>query len=98
MLFKHLLLKMPEFYILVENGYCLGRKGGKHRHRGKTLIQSKIIFPPSTLPVKVEQLIAWPRRKLIKTQGKKISYIFPPVEIHRYCHKKKIVSSRKNMI
>jgi hypothetical protein len=49
---------------------CLGRKGGKHRHRGKTLTQRERIFSPSTPPVKVEQLIAWPRRKQIKTGGK----------------------------
>jgi hypothetical protein len=39
-------------------------QGAKHRH--------------STPPAKVEQIIAWPRRKNIKTQGEKISY-FPPV-------------------
>jgi hypothetical protein len=51
--------------------------------RGKTLIQRERIFSPSTPPVKVEQLIAWPRRgkkrqrEKIKTQGEKISYISP---------------------
>jgi hypothetical protein len=34
----------------------------------------------STLPVKVEQLIPWPRRKKIKTHGEKISYIFPQLK------------------
>jgi hypothetical protein len=53
---------------------CLGRKEGKvntilHGHGGKRR--------HSTPPVKVEQLIAWPRRKIIKTQGEKISYFRP---------------------
>jgi hypothetical protein len=39
------------------------RQGEKHRQR---------IFPPSTQPAKVEQLIAWPRREKMKTQGEKI--------------------------
>jgi hypothetical protein len=51
-------------------------QGGKDRH--------------STPAVKVEQLIAWPRRKKIKTQGGKNIIYFPPVEIHRYCHKKRL--------
>jgi hypothetical protein len=55
----------------------LGRKGRKQRHKGKTLTQRERIFFPSTPPVKVEQLIAWPRRKQIKTQGKK-NHIFYP--------------------
>ncbi len=38
-------------------------QGEKHRQR---------IFSPSTLPKKVEQLIAWPRREKMKTQGEKI--------------------------
>ena len=38
-------------------------QGEKHRQR---------IFSPSTPPAKVEQLIAWPRREKMKTQGKKI--------------------------
>ena len=36
---------------------------GKHRQR---------IFSPRTPPAKVEQLIAWPRREKIKTQGEKM--------------------------
>jgi hypothetical protein len=51
------------------------------------LTQRERIFSPSTLPVKVEQLIARPRRKKIKTQGEKIktqrekiSYIFPQLK------------------
>jgi hypothetical protein len=48
----------------------------KHRHRGKTLTHRERIFSSRTPPVKVEQLIAWPRREKIKTQGEK-SYIFP---------------------
>ncbi len=38
-------------------------QGEKHRQR---------IFSPSTPPTKVEQLIAWPRREKMKTQGEKI--------------------------
>ncbi len=38
-------------------------QGGKHRQK---------TFSPSTPPAKVEQLIAWPRREKIKTQGEKI--------------------------
>jgi hypothetical protein len=38
-------------------------QGEKHRQR---------IFSPSTPPAKVEQLIAWPRREKMKTQGEKI--------------------------
>ena len=38
-------------------------QGEKHRLR---------IFSPSTPPAKVEQLIAWPRREKMKTQGEKI--------------------------
>ncbi len=39
-------------------------QGEKHRLR---------IFSPSTPPAKVEQLIAWPRREKMKTQGEKIN-------------------------
>ena len=39
-------------------------QGEKHRQR---------IFFPSTSPAKVEQLIAWPRREKMKTQGKKMN-------------------------
>ncbi len=42
--------------------YIVSPQGEKHRQR---------IFSPSTPPAKVEQLIAWPRRGKIKTQGKK---------------------------
>jgi hypothetical protein len=38
-------------------------QGEKHRQR---------IFSPSTTPAKVEQLIAWPRREKMNTQGEKI--------------------------
>ncbi len=38
-------------------------QGEKHRQR---------IFSPITPPEKVEQLIAWPRREKMKTQGEKI--------------------------
>jgi hypothetical protein len=38
-------------------------QGEKHRQR---------VFSPSTPPAKVEQLIAWPRREKMKTQGEKI--------------------------
>jgi hypothetical protein len=41
------------------------------------LTQRERIFSPSTPPVKEEQLIAWTRREKIKTQGEKISFIFP---------------------
>jgi hypothetical protein len=44
------------------------------------LTQRERIFSLSTPPVKVEHLIAWPRRKQIKTQGKKISNIFPQLK------------------
>jgi hypothetical protein len=46
-------------------------QGEKHRQR---------IFSPSPPPAKVEQLIAWPRREKMKTQGEKISYIFPQLK------------------
>jgi hypothetical protein len=46
--------------------------------------------------VTVEQLIAWPRREKIKTQGEKISYIFPQLKSADTVIKK-IVSSGKNM-
>jgi hypothetical protein len=48
------------------------------------LTQRERIFSPSTPPVKVEQLIAWPRREKIKKQGEKIKtqgekyHIFSP--------------------
>jgi hypothetical protein len=61
--------------------------GEKHRQMGKTLTQRERIFSPSTPPVKVEQLIAWPRRE------KRI--YFPPVEIRRYCHKKRLCPGEK---
>ncbi len=38
--------------------------------RGKNI--DKEYFPPVTPPAKVEQLIAWPRREKMKTQGEKI--------------------------
>ncbi len=41
----------------------------QHGQRGKC---RQRIFSPSTPPVKVEQLIAWPRREKFKTQGEKI--------------------------
>jgi hypothetical protein len=44
--------------------------------------------------VKVEQLIAWPRREKIKAQGEKILY-FPPVKICRYCLKKRLCPAGK---
>ena len=50
-------------------------QGKKHRQR---------IFSPTTPPAKVEQLIAWPRREKMKTQGEKIKtqgekyHIFSP--------------------
>jgi hypothetical protein len=66
-----------------------------HHARGNH--QRERIFFPSTPPVKVEQLIAWPRRKQIMTQGEKISYIFPQLK-YRDTVTTKIVSSRKNMI
>jgi hypothetical protein len=66
--------------------------GGKHGHRGKEY------FPPVP-PVKVEQLIAWPRGKIKthwekKDRGKNIIY-FPPVEIRRYCYKKRLCPAGK---
>ena len=77
-------------------------EGGCHTRR-KTLTQRKRIFSPSTPPVKVEQLIAWPRRETIKiqgekikTQGEKISYIFPQLKYaDTYCHKKRLCSAGK---
>ena len=73
-------------------------QGEKHRQR---------IFSPSTPPVKVEQLIAWPRREKFKTQGEKIkthgekktegekiSYIFRNTQL-RYCYKKDCVQREK---
>ncbi len=72
-------------------------QGKKHGHRGKNLTQRERIFFPSTPPVKIEQLIAWPKREKIKTQGEKISYIFPQLK-YADTVTKKIVSSVKNMI
>jgi hypothetical protein len=69
--------------------------GEKHRHRGKTLTQRERIFSPSTPPVKVEQLIEWPRREKIKTQGEKISYIFPQLEYADTVTKKDCVQREK---
>jgi hypothetical protein len=73
-------------------------QGEKHRLR---------IFSPSTPPAKVEQLIAWPRREKMKTQGEKIkthgekktegekiSYIFRNTQL-RYCYKKDCVQREK---
>jgi len=42
--------------------------------RGKNIDKEYFprIFSPSTPPAKVEQLIAWPRREKMKTQGEKI--------------------------
>ncbi len=59
------------------------------------MTQRERIFFPSTPPVKVEQLIAWPRGKNKDTVGKKDTggkniIFFPPVEIRRYCHKKRL--------
>ncbi len=78
-------------------------QGEKHRQR---------IFSLSTPRAKVEQLIAWPRREKMKTQrekiktrakikteGGKISYIFPQLKYSaQILSQKKIVSSGKNMI
>jgi hypothetical protein len=52
----------------------LSRKNGKintiqHGQREK---HRQRIFSPRTPPAKVEQLIAWPRRGKMKTQGEKI--------------------------
>ncbi len=81
----------------------------QHGHREK---HRQRIFSPSTPPVKVEQLIAWPRREKIKTQrekiktqgekkteGEKISYIFPQLKYSaQILSQKKNVFSGKNMI
>ncbi len=78
--------------------------------RGKNI--DKEYFPPSTPPAKVEQLIAWPRREKmktrrknkdtgakIKTEGEKITYIFPQLKYSaQILSQKKIVFSGKNMI
>jgi hypothetical protein len=45
--------------------------------------------------VKVEQLIAWSRREKIKTQGEKISYIFPQLEYADTVPKKDCVQREK---
>jgi hypothetical protein len=45
--------------------------------------------------VKVEQLIAWPRGKQIKTQGEKISYIFPQLNYTGTVTKKDCVQQEK---
>jgi hypothetical protein len=58
------------------------------------LTQRERIFSPSTRSVKVEQLIAWPRREKIKTRGKRPFY-FPPVKIRRYCRKKRLCPAGK---
>jgi hypothetical protein len=70
-------------------------RGKKHGHRGKTLTQRERIFFPSTPPVKVEQLIAWPRREKIKTQREKISYIFPQLKYADTVTKKDCVQREK---
>jgi hypothetical protein len=44
----------------------------QHGQGVKHTTQGERIFFPSSLPVKVEQLIAWPRREKMKTQGEKI--------------------------
>ncbi len=68
------------------------------------MTQRERIFSPSTPPVKIVQLIAWPKREKIKTQGEKIktqgvkiSYIFAQLNT-QILSQKKIVSSGKNMI
>jgi hypothetical protein len=60
------------------------------------------VFSPSSPPVKVEQLIAGPRREKIKiqgvkikTQGKKISYIFPQLNYSDTVTKKDCVQRKK---
>ena len=71
--------------------------------RGKNI--DKEYFPPSTPPAKVEQLIAWPRREKMKTQGEKyrqgekVSYIYTQLKYSaQILSQKKIVFSGKNMI
>ena len=48
-----------------KNKYHTAWPGRKKKHRQR-------ISSPSTPPAKVEQLIAWPRREKMKTQGEKI--------------------------
>jgi hypothetical protein len=69
--------------------------------RGKNI--DKEYFPP---PAKVEQLIAWPRREKMKTQGEKIKtqgekyHKFSPQLKYsaQILSQKKIVFKGKNMI
>ncbi len=72
--------------------------------RGKNI--DKEYFPPVHHPKKkVEQLIAWPRREKMKTQGEKIktggkiSYILPKLKYSaQILSQKKILFNGKNMI
>ncbi len=63
-------VEVTHFYGTIQHG-----QGEKHRLR---------FFSPFTPPAKVEQLIAWPRREKMKTQGEKIKtqgkkyHIFSP--------------------
>ncbi len=91
----------------------LSRKKGKINtiQHGQGEKHGQRIFSPSTPPAKVEQLIAWPRREKMKTQGEKIKtrakikrgkniIYFPPAEKYsaQNLSQKKILFSRKNMI
>ena len=56
------------------------------------------IFSPQYI-VCERTIIAWPKREKIKTQGEKISYIFPQLKYSaQILSQKKIVFSGKNMI
>jgi hypothetical protein len=50
----------------------LSRKKGKINTIQHGQGEKQKIFSPSTPPAKVEQLIAWPTREKMKTQGEKI--------------------------
>ncbi len=92
----------------------LSRRKGKINtiQHGQGEKRRQRIFYPSTPPAKVEQLIAWPRREKMKTQGgknkdtgekkrqgEKISYILPQLKYSALILiQKKIVFSGKNMI
>jgi hypothetical protein len=66
------------------------------------LTQRERIFSPSTPPVKVEQLIAWPRGEKIKTQwekiktqGEKCHIFFPQLKNAETVTKKDCVQQEK---
>jgi hypothetical protein len=58
------------------------------------LISLLLYFPPESTVCESRTIIAWPKGKNKDTGGKNIIY-YPPVEIHRYCHKKRLCPAGK---